>query len=76
MDRRQSTVLKAFAVGTSISMTLALLVLGGYFFGRFLGERFGLHPWSEIGFMLLGVVIGFTNIIMVVIRLGKDMDEK
>jgi F0F1-type ATP synthase assembly protein I len=49
---------KALAIGSSIATTLALLVGGGYFLGRYLDARWGTEPLMTIGLMLLGLALG------------------
>ena len=58
MSGNMKTWQKALAIGSSIATTLALLVGGGYFLGRYLDARWGTEPLMTIGLMLLGLALG------------------
>ena len=76
MKNNRSTIVKAIAIGSSISTSLAGLVLGGYFLGRYVGNRLNWHPWAEIFFVLLGLALGIAYLIYTLVRLGNELDEK
>lgn len=67
--------LKAVAIGTTISSTLAGLVLGGFFFGQYLDSRWGTHQLMQLSLMLTGLVLGGIYLVMAVIKFVKTNDE-
>lgn len=75
MKENRKVLLRAVSIGTSISSTLAGLVLGGFFFGRYLDTRWGTRPWMELLLMLSGVVLGGAYLVVTLIKLGKTDDE-
>lgn len=66
---------KAAALGTSMAMTLAGLVLGGFLLGRYLDTRWGTEPIFLLVFMLGGLVLGGVYIVAVLREFGKISDE-
>lgn len=58
MAANQKSWQKALAIGSSIASTLAGLVGGGFFLGRYLDARWGTKPWLTLGLMLCGVALG------------------
>ncbi|HWQ70751.1 MAG TPA: AtpZ/AtpI family protein [Desulfitobacteriaceae bacterium] len=75
MKDSRKFLLKAAAVGTSISSTLAGLVLGGFFFGQYLDNRWGTRPLMQLSLMLIGLVLGGIFFVMALIKLGNTDDE-
>lgn len=55
---------KAVAIGSSIATTLAGLVAGGYFLGRYLDARWGTMPLLTIGLMLVGLGLGAGSLVI------------
>jgi len=76
MSENRMTLVKAMAFGTSIATTLAGLVGGGYFLGRFLDHRWGTQPWLQILLMLLGLVLGGSYLIVTLRKFGVSDDKK
>lgn len=72
MKGNRTSVMKAVAIGTTIGSSLAGLVLGGYFLGRYIGDLLNWHPWAEILSILLGLGLGLAYMIDTLIRLGKE----
>lgn len=66
---------KAAAVGTSMAMTLALLVLGGNFLGQYLDSRWHTKPLFQLVLILGGVVFGGVYIVVAVKQLGTKNNE-
>lgn len=75
MSENRVTLLKAMAFGTSIATTLAGLVGGGYLLGRFLDQRLGTQPWLQLLFMLLGLILGGSYLVVTLRKFGVT-DEK
>lgn len=75
MGENRMTLLKAMAFGTSIATTLAGLVGGGYLLGRSLDQRMGTQPWLQLLFMLLGLVLGGSYLVVTLRKFGVS-DEK
>ncbi len=71
MREDRLSVIKAVGIGSTVSASLAGLVIGGYFFGRYIGDLLDWHPWAEILFILLGLGAGIAYIISALIRWGK-----
>ena len=67
---------KALAIGSSIASTLAGLVGGGYFLGRWLDTRWGTQPWLTIGLMLSGLALGATYLVITLKEYGASDDKK
>lgn len=76
MDNNRLTVVKAMAIGTSIAGTLASLVGGGYLLGKYLDNRWGTEPWLQITFILLGLVLGGSYLVVTLRKLGITDDKK
>ncbi|AFM43468.1 Putative F0F1-ATPase subunit (ATPase_gene1) [Desulfosporosinus acidiphilus SJ4] len=55
---------KALAIGSSIATTLAGLVGGGFFLGRYLDARWDTQPILTIGLMLTGLVLGASYLVI------------
>lgn len=65
---------KALVLGSNISATLAILVGGGYFLGRYLDARFLTEPLFTIGFMLIGLVFGGSYLVVTLKKFGASDD--
>lgn len=74
MAGNQKSWQKAVAIGSSISTTLAGLVAGGFFGGRYLDERWGTQPWFTLILMISGLVLGGTYLVITLKRLGASDD--
>ena len=46
--------MKAFSLVMQLGMNMACCVIIGFFFGRFLDNKFGTAPWLMIVFVFLG----------------------
>ena len=66
---------KAVAIGSSIATTLAGLVAGGYFLGRYLDTRWGTMPLLTIGLMLVGLGLGAGSLVITLKEWATD-DKK
>jgi F0F1-type ATP synthase assembly protein I len=67
---------KAVAVGSTIATSLAGLVGGGYFLGRYIDAYLGTHPWLTIGLMLIGLVLGAGYLVVTLLEFGASDDKK
>ncbi|KJR47033.1 ATP synthase protein I [Desulfosporosinus sp. I2] len=76
MAKEQATWQKAIAVGSTISTSLAGLVGGGFFLGRYIDSRWGTEPWFTILLMLLGLILGGSYLVVTLKRLGAADDKK
>ncbi|AET70901.1 Putative F0F1-ATPase subunit (ATPase_gene1) [Desulfosporosinus orientis DSM 765] len=76
MSKEQRSWQKAIVVGSSISTTLAVLVGGGYFVGRFLDAQWQTKPLFTISLMLIGLVLGGSYLVVTLMKLGASNDKK
>ncbi|MDR3541164.1 MAG: AtpZ/AtpI family protein [Desulfosporosinus sp.] len=74
MARNQKGWQKAVEVGSSISTSLAVLVGGGYFLGRYLDELWGIKPWLTIILMIGGLALGGSYLVVTLKNLGSSDD--
>jgi len=70
------SVLKAMALGSTIATTLAGLVAGGFFLGRFLDQRLGTQPWLSLLLMVVGLILGGCYLVLTLKRFGVKDDKK
>jgi len=75
MDKNWMTVAKYAAIGSTISATLAGLVIGGYSLGTFLDGKFGVYPIWTLILILVGVGLGVAYLIVIIGKLAKSKDE-
>lgn len=52
------------AFATEVGITLALLTVGGVFFGLFLDKRFDMAPWGLLIGMFVGILLATTVLII------------
>lgn len=76
MGKNHMTLVKAMAFGSSIATTLAGLVGGGYFLGRFLDQRIGTQPWLQLLLMLLGLILGGCYLVIMLRKFGVSDEKK
>lgn len=76
MGKPSKTWLKALAVGSTISTSLAGLVGGGFFLGRYLDTRWGTEPWFTITLIILGLVFGGSYLAVTLKRFGASDEKK
>jgi F0F1-type ATP synthase assembly protein I len=76
MAENRNALLKAIVFGTTIASTLAGLVLGGFFLGRYLDTIWGTRPWMQFILILAGVILGGINIVLTLMKIGKTSNEK
>ncbi len=76
MSENRINLVKAMAFGTSIATTLAGLVGGGYLLGRFLDQRWDTQPWLQLLFMLLGLALGGSYLVVTLRKFGVSNDKK
>ena len=74
MAGNQKAWLKAVEVGSNISTSLAGLVGGGFFLGRYLDDRWGSKPWLTIILMLGGLILGGSYLVIILKRFGASDD--
>lgn len=71
MPRRPKSPMSGGELYTKIATGLVLPILGGFFLGNYLDERFGTSPWLTLILIIFGVVSGFTWLY----KSLKDSDE-
>jgi F0F1-type ATP synthase assembly protein I len=76
MAKQSKTWQKAVADGSSISTSLAGLVGGGFFLGRYLDTLLGTQPWLTIVLMILGLILGGSYLVVILKRFGASDDKK
>jgi F0F1-type ATP synthase assembly protein I len=76
--RTASAWLNASIVGIQFPVAMAI----GYFWGKWMDDTFGTHPWQTIVFFLCGTVAGFVNLFRITAaaerqeqRLSEEQDE-
>ena len=67
---------KAVAVGSNIATSLAGLVGGGFFLGRYLDTRWDTYPWLTLCLMILGLALGAGYLVITLKELGATDDKK
>lgn len=72
----QKTWQKAVAVGTSIASSVAGLVGGGFFLGRYLDARWGTLPLLTISMMIVGLILGAIYLVITLKEFGAADDKK
>ena len=75
MARNPKSWQKAVTVGSSISISLAGLVGGGFLLGNYLDARWGTRPWLTIILMLSGLVLGGSYLV-ITLKEFVDTDDK
>lgn len=76
MAKDPKTWQKAVSISSSIATTLAGLVGGGFFLGRYLDARWGTRPWLTLGLMLSGLALGVTYLVITLKEFGASDDKK
>ncbi|MCB8816243.1 MULTISPECIES: AtpZ/AtpI family protein [Desulfosporosinus] len=76
MAEEQRSWQKALVVGSNISTSLAILVGGGFFLGRYLDVRWQTEPLFTISLMLIGLVLGGSYLVITLMKLGASDDKK
>ena len=73
-----SNWLNASIVGIQFPVAMAI----GYFWGKWMDDTFGTHPWQTIVFSICGIIAGFVNLFRITAaaereeeRLAKEKDE-
>ncbi|UWG97189.1 AtpZ/AtpI family protein [Dehalobacter sp. DCM] len=74
-DKNLGKWVKLISVGSSFTVTLAGLAIGGYFLGRFLDLKLGIFPVFTILLMLAGVILGVIYLVWSIMKLEKSKDE-
>jgi len=67
---------KAFIVGSNISTSLAILVGGGFYLGRYLDALWQTEPLFTIGLMLVGLGLGGSYLVITLKKFGASDDKK
>ncbi|AFQ46368.1 AtpZ/AtpI family protein [Desulfosporosinus meridiei] len=67
---------KALVVGSNISTSLAILVGGGYFLGRYLDTQWMTKPLFTISCMLIGLALGGSYLVITLKEFGASDDKK
>lgn len=75
MGEGQKTWQKALVLGSSISSSLAILVGGGYFLGKYLDDRLLTKPLFTISCMLIGLALGGYYLVITLQKFGASNDK-
>jgi len=65
------TVLRSAGPYLNLGMTFALAIGGLAYVGNWLDGRWGTDPWLTLAGALLGMVVGFVNLVQIVRRPGR-----
>lgn len=76
MASEQRSWQKAVVVGSNISTSLAVLVGGGFFLGRYLDARWQTQPLFTISLMLIGLALGGSYLVITLKKFGAADDKK
>ena len=76
MAGKQKSWHKAVTVGSNIATSLAGLVGGGFFLGRYLDARWDIEPWLTISLMLVGLALGTSYLVITLKEFGASDDKK
>jgi len=76
MAGKQKSWQTAVNVGANIATSLAGLVGGGFFLGRYLDARWGTQPWLTLTLMLVGLALGATYLVVTLKEFGATDDKK
>ena len=76
MEGKQKSWQTAVNVGANIATSLAGLVGGGFFLGRYLDARWGTQPWLTLTLMLVGLALGATYLVVTLKEFGATDDKK
>ncbi len=66
--RQASAWLNASIVGIQFPVAMAL----GYFWGKWMDETFGTHPWQTIAFSICGIIAGFVNLFRITMAAERE----
>ena len=64
------TLLRSAGPYLNLGMTFALAIGGLALLGDWLDERWGTDPWLTLAGALLGMVVGFVNLVQIARRPG------
>jgi len=73
---QKSSWQKGVNVGSNIATTLAGLVGGGFFLGRYLDSLWNTQPWLTLTLMLVGLALGATYLVVTLKEFGATDDKK
>jgi F0F1-type ATP synthase assembly protein I len=76
MARNPKSWQKAVTVGSTIATSLAGLVGGGFFLGRYLDAHWGTRPWLTISSMIIGLTLGASYLVITLKEFGASDDKK
>jgi F0F1-type ATP synthase assembly protein I len=76
MSGNQKSWQKAVNVGSNIATSLAGLVVGGFFLGRYLDARWDTQPWLTLTLILAGLALGATYLVITLKEFGASDDKK
>lgn len=68
--------IKAVSMGSSIPVTFAGSVMGGFYLGRYVDRLLGTQPWLQLLFMFGGMVLGGFYFAYALKTLRMTDDEK
>jgi F0F1-type ATP synthase assembly protein I len=63
--------LNASIVGIQFPIAMAI----GYFWGKWMDDTFGTHPWQTVIFSLCGIAAGFVNLFRITISTAKEEER-
>ncbi|WP_314589753.1 AtpZ/AtpI family protein [Paenibacillus terrigena] len=71
-SKNGGTPWRAMGLVTLLGLDLAVCTLAGYFAGKWLGEKLGSVPLCTAAGVLVGVLIGVTNVIVLIKKVLED----
>ncbi|WP_152396315.1 AtpZ/AtpI family protein [Paenibacillus guangzhouensis] len=71
-SKNGGTPWRAMGLVTLLGLDLAVCTLVGYFAGKWIGEKVGSVPLCTAAGVLLGVLIGVSNVIVLIKKVLED----
>ena len=59
-----------------IGIQFPVAIVIGYFWGKWMDDWFGTHPWLTGLFSLFGIAAGFVNLFRITARAAREMDAE
>jgi ATP synthase protein I len=73
---RDGKQMKSFARVSAVGIELALSIVIGLLFGRWLDGKLGTDPWLAILGLVFGTIAGFRSLIQTVRRASREIESK
>lgn len=74
MSKKGGRAWKAAGLATALGADLTVCILLGFYGGKWLGEKLGSVPMCIVAGVLIGIVVGVTNVIVVIKKVLEDSD--